>query len=240
MQAERALGTAVGEARTERGPAVLLNFHVTQYIGEREMKKGKAQRDLFQAFTGALGLKPRLARTDGAGGELIRTETITWTKGNVTLYALYRDGGPTGPAEIACLEKRHVFDLRTGAKGEVDRFKIDALKPGYAHFFAAYPYDPGQPAVQTEKATVSRGDNAAFTIRMAGVPKDEQGVFSFETRLLNPSGEWVDVIPWSVQSVGGTATVRFRAAYNDPPGQWTLSVREITTGRKAECKFEVR
>lgn len=223
-----------------KGQAVLLNFHVTQYIGEREMKKGKAQRDLFLPFTAALGLKPRLARTDGAGGELIRTETIAWTKGNVTLYALYRDGGPTGPAEITLPQKRHVFDLRAGAKGEVDRVKVDALKPGYAHFVAAYPYDPGQPAVSAERATVNRGENAVFSIRMSGVPKDEQGTFSFETRLLNPAGEWVDVIPWSAQGTGGAASVHFRAAYNDPLGQWTLSVREITTGRKAECKFEVK
>ncbi|MGD0091829.1 MAG: beta-galactosidase, partial [Planctomycetota bacterium] len=39
-----------------KGQAVLLNFHVTQYIGEREMKKGQAQREFFQAFTSALGL----------------------------------------------------------------------------------------------------------------------------------------------------------------------------------------
>jgi hypothetical protein len=39
---------------------------------------------------------------------------------------------------------------------------------------------------------------------------------------------------------GLDAKVRFRAAYNDPAGQWTLAVREITTGRKAECKFEVK
>ncbi|MGD0093219.1 MAG: hypothetical protein ABSE73_25170 [Planctomycetota bacterium] len=32
----------------------------------------------------------------------------------------------------------------------------------------------------------------------------------------------------------------FHAAFNDPTGPWTLAVREVTTGRKAECKFELQ
>ena len=68
---------------------------------------------------------------------------------------------------------------------------------------------------------------------MSGVPATETGAFSYHTRLLAPAGRWVDVIPWSVQGVAGKATLRWRVAHNDPPGNWTLLVREITTGRSA-------
>ncbi|MCY3021033.1 MAG: beta-galactosidase trimerization domain-containing protein [Planctomycetota bacterium] len=242
----KAAGAAVGGAvngqpvflvnAAGKGQAILLNFHVTQYIGEREMKKGKAQRDFFRPLTEALGIKPRLARTDGQGGELLRAETITWTKGNVTLYALYRDGGPESPAEVQLPEARHVFDLREGEKGLTQRARIALLRPGYAHFMAAYPYDPGQPVVTADSPTAAGGQVVTFTIRMPGVPENEQGVFSFETRLLDPKGEWVDVIPWSAQGAGGKAAVRVRFAHNDAPGKWTLAVREVTTGRKGTCE----
>ncbi|HEY3324755.1 MAG TPA: beta-galactosidase [Planctomycetota bacterium] len=221
-----------------KGQTLLLNFHVTQYIGEREMKKGQAQRDFFRAFTSAIGLQPRLARTDGKGGELIRTETVTWQKGGVTLHALYRDGGDSSLAEIVFPQKRFVFDLRSGEKGETDRLRIDLLRPGYADFFAAYPYDPGQPTVQVDKPTVSGGQTATFNICMSGVPENETGTFSYETRLLNPKGEWIDCIPWSAQGAGGRVAIPVRFAYNDAAGKWTLSVREVTTGRKAEAIVE--
>lgn len=49
-------------------------------------------------------------------------------------------------------------------------------------------------------------------------------IFSFQTRLLNPEGEWVDVIPWSVQGRSGEASVAWRAAENDPAGAWNLEI----------------
>jgi hypothetical protein len=213
------------------GRAILLNAHLTQYAGHRQMQEGKAQRSFFRALADALELRPRLRRVDANGQELLRTETATWSLGNVTLYGLYRDGGGETAATVHLPQTQHVFDLRGGTRGQAKTVRLDQLKPGYAQFLAAYPYDPGTPQVTSSAKTVQGGQSVRFTVAMPGVPANEKGIYSFHTRLLNPNGDWVDVIPWSVQGRAGRAEVNVRFAHNDPEGEWTLRVREITTGR---------
>jgi hypothetical protein len=48
------------------------------------------------------------------------------------------------------------------------------------------------------------------------------------------------VTPWSVQGDGGRARLQIRFAHNDAPGAWKLVVREVTTGRTAEVRFEMK
>jgi hypothetical protein len=124
-------------------------------------------------------------------------------------------------------------------QGESDRLSIPAIRPGYAEFAAVYPYEPGKPTVETRARTVARGSRVNFSIAMTGVPRGEDGIFSFDTRLYDPEGKWVDVIPWSVQGGGGRAETHVRFALNDPVGTWRLTVREITTGRVAACDVVV-
>ena len=116
--------------------------------------------------------------------------------------------------------------------------KLDPFGWGHIQFLAAYAYDPGNPVVSVSQAQAKGGDTIEFKLGMSGVPADETGVFSYHTRLLNPAGEWIDVIPWSAQGLGGKAAVRLRIALNDPVGEWTLAVREVTTRREAKVTFK--
>ncbi|MBT7165396.1 MAG: hypothetical protein HN904_21630, partial [Victivallales bacterium] len=225
--------------RIGKGSAILLNFHVTQYNGEREMSKGAEKRAFFRALTAAIGVQPPLLRRGTGGGEVLRTETITWRKGNVTLHALYRDGGTDASGvDLELADDAFVFDLRRGERGKTRRIRIDALKPGYAQFLAVYPYDPGKPKVKVSGKRAKAGDTVRFAISMSGVPGSETGVFSYETRLMDPSGKRVDVIPWSVQGVGGKTATHVRFAHNDPDGIWQLRVREVTTGRETVAEIK--
>ena len=103
---------------------------------------------------------------------------------------------------------------------------------------ATYPYDPGTPVVKPSATTAAGGETVNFDISMPGAPGTETGTFSFYTRLVNPKGEWVDAVPWSVQGKGGKAATHLRLAYNDMPVTWTLQVREITTGRSATATVQ--
>ncbi|NLO72879.1 MAG: hypothetical protein GX100_02065 [candidate division WS1 bacterium] len=221
-----------------KGQAILLNFHLTQYTGHRDMARGQEVRDFLRALMGALNIKPRLGRTAPKGEELTYTQTATWNEGNVWMYALYKTDGDPTPVEVVLPQKRFVFDLSEGEKGNTDRVQVSKLLPGHAHFLATYPYDPGRPVIRPSATSAQSGETVNFQIAMSGVPGNEKGVFSFYTRLVNPRGEWVDVIPWSVQGQGGKAMTRVRFAYNDMPGDWTLQVREITTGRGATATVQ--
>ena len=222
--------------RIGRGRTILLNFHVTQYTGQREAAKGKAARRFFRSLAAALGIRPRLERTS-AGGELTRTETVTWSKGGVTIHGLLRDGGEAGPASIRFPDKLHVFHLRLGAVGPGKMpvpLTIPVLAPGRAEFLAAYPYDPGRPTVGCATAQARRGETVEFRLSMTSVPADESGPFSYRTELLDPQGRRAEWLPWCAVGPGGRVVVPVRFAHNDSPGRWTLRVRETTTGRTGD------
>lgn len=220
--------------RIGRGRAILLNFHVTQYSGLREMGKGKEARDFLRALTAALGIRPRLERTSNAG-ELQRTETVTWTKGGVTLHGFLRDGGEAGAATVGLRARAHVFDLRRGGRGHIDRVTISELEPGRAELLAAYPYDPGMPTVICSAKNARRGETVAFRLSMTGVPEDETGPFSYRTELIGPKRQPAEWLPWCAFGPGGRTAVPVHFAHNDVPGRWTLRVRETTTGRTGEA-----
>jgi hypothetical protein len=49
-----------------------------------------------------------------------------------------------------------------------------------------------------------------------------------------PSGAFLAPATTSGEEAAGKVSVVWRVAENDPAGQWTLEVREITTGRTAK------
>jgi hypothetical protein len=88
--------------------------------------------------------------------------------------------------------------------------------------------------MQIAASCAMAGETVRFDLSMVGAPAGDETLFSYHTRLLNPKGEWVDVIPWSAQGTAGKASVAWRVAENDPEGEWTLEVKEVTTGRTAK------
>lgn len=218
-----------------KGQAILLNCNVEAYGAKRGTADGRWLRDFFKGVAGALNLSPRLIVKPTQGDDSTLSEVTTWKKGGVTLFSIF-EGGGEGSATLPT--KAFVFDWKRGALGQVDHVALDPLGYGKIQFLAAYAYDPGTPAVTVSKPQANGGDTLEFNLAMSGVPADETGVFSYHTRLLNPAGEWVDVLPWSAQGAGGKVTIRLRVALNDPAGEWTLDVREVTTGRKSKVTFK--
>ncbi len=222
-----------------QGRAVLLNYHFCHFTVERETAFGRSLGEIFAAVFEQAGIARQLDCRRPDGRPTPRTRRTTWRQGGLTLHGLLT-GTDGGPVELVLPEAGHLFSLRTGYLGQANRVALAELKADQAEFVAAYPYDPGVPQIDPLKSVSQAGEAIELAIHMSGVPDGETAVFSYETRLCDPDGNWVDAIPWSVQGVGGQARLRLRFAHNDKPGSWRLTVREITTGRAAACELELR
>ncbi len=217
-----------------KGRAILLNANIESYGGERWTEGHRWFRDFFKGLAGSLNIAPHLAVIPATGNDSTFSEATTWQKGGVSVYSIF-EGGGEGIAKIP--KKAHVFDWKKGSLGQIDQVKLEPLAGAHIQFLAAYPYDPGKPVITVSQPQIKGGETIEFKLSMSGVPADEIGIFSYHTRLISPSGEWIDVIPWSAQGAGGKATIRLRVAMNDPSGAWTLEVKEVTTRREVKATF---
>ena len=216
-----------------QGGFCLLNFGFDRYAAVRkDPASGSAWRDLFAALGTAAALPPPMADVKDKNGANPICRLNVWEKGGLKLYGML-DGAGSG--SITLPQAAWLFDLRRGPLGKTDKAPIDLFAADTPQFIAAYAFDPGAPVVKPSAAGVKAGERVRFDLSMVGAPAGDETTFSYHTRLLNPKGEWVDVIPWSAQGAAGKASVVWRVAENDPAGQWTLEVREVTTGRTTKA-----
>ena len=219
------------ENKVGSGAVWLLNAGFDRYPGQRTTAIGESWRSIFAGLSARAGLpKPLATMATAAGGNPLARLQV-WNRGGVSIYGVL-DGEGKGSLTLA--KAANLFDLRKGSLGKGDKAAIEPFAADTAHFIAAYDYDPGRPTVAVGKP---EGAIVTCAIAMSGVPAGETGTFSYHTRLLDPQGTWVDVIPWSVQGAGGKAELRIRFALNDAAGNWSLAVREVTTGRETTVKI---
>jgi hypothetical protein len=216
-----------------QGGFCLLNFGFDRYAAARkDAAAGTGWRDLFAALGTVATLPPPMADVKDKTGANPLCRLNVWEKGGLKLYGML---GGDGSGSITLPQPSWLFDLRRGPLGKTDKALIDLFAADTPQFIAAYAFDPGDPVVKSSAAGAKAGESVRFDLSMAGAPSGDETTFSYHTRLLNPKGEWVDVIPWSAQGAAGKASVVWRVAENDLKGQWTLEVREITTGRTAKA-----
>ncbi|MGE5532259.1 MAG: beta-galactosidase, partial [Bacteroidota bacterium] len=127
-------------------------------------------------------------------------------------------------------QKRFVYDSRAGkCLGEVTQIE-DRLPRGIARVYALLPYQVGgvglsapvriQAGSPLELKLAVRPTNAAATV----------GTHVLHVTVAGPDGKprtWYDR---NVVAAGGRATLAIPLAFNDEPGTWTISVRDIATG----------
>ncbi|MFW5857684.1 MAG: hypothetical protein ACOCX4_07395, partial [Planctomycetota bacterium] len=225
-----------------RGRAVLLNLQMDRYAKQRRTERSAATRTVVHALLEATGVAPavRLQTTPGQDGPAPYIERATWRTGGLHLHAVHNHASEPVDLQAALPEAGYAFSLRDGMLGQTDAVPLQGLRKGHPAWFAVYPYDPGAPQATPDRTEAAGGETVVFTLAMPDVPADETATFAYETRLLDPDGAWVDVIPWSAHGPRGAAKVTVRFALDDTPGDWTLRVREVTTGHIAEAKVALR
>ncbi len=220
-------GSPVAVAReVGQGRAVFLNFAAPEAA------------DLRLLLTGL----PRFGTiTDGAGREAPPYEIVRLDRGELRYYGVLRDfriepdGGPV-TLRLEDEQGRHLYDLRAGRDlGPVAEVPL-ALPPGETRLLATAPYrvealELTAPARVRAASAVTVG----LALRCSGRPGDHV----LRVEVADPAGRMVEPYCRNVLAEAGRATVAVPLAPNDPRGRWTVTARDVVSGRRATASLEV-
>ena len=126
-------------------------------------------------------------------------------------------------------ETRAVTDLRSGREyGETDTVKVTL--PAYEPVILSLsPVAPPDFSIEVPPS-LRLGQTATLAVGRAGTSPDAVQVFHLEVR--NPDGVLMDQYCANLRANSGTVKRLLPLALNDPPGRWSLSVRDTVSGRQ--------
>ncbi|MFQ6131724.1 MAG: beta-galactosidase trimerization domain-containing protein [Armatimonadota bacterium] len=222
--------------RVGEGGAVLLNFAMSSFpdISKEQTPEGSA--DFLRVMLATAGVEPQVRLRDGRGRRVRNVEVVRWQNGDIELMALFRESGKRQRARVRLPSARHVYDLRRHkALGRVKRFRTEII-PSRATFFALLPKAAPGPAISLDRPRVAPGTLVTARLMVPGA----DGLHALRIRARTPEGtpaEWLD----QVVIVGREAReVALPIAFNDAPGQWTISAVDLYTDKAVGIGLRVR
>ena len=224
------------------GRALLLNFAMSQFP-TRQVARGLTHQAsyeatppaVWQAFRnlfGEAGVNPvinlRKVKGPGTGPGNVRVQR--WRNGDMQLVSVFRETGPVLAAHfIMGSGTNWVYDLRNDmALGRIDGgwfggdFVMDVI-PSRATFFALLPCELPRPVVELASSQTARGQVAVLRL---SVP-EAAGLHALRLSAARPDGAPADY--WEQVVIVGREPkeIALPVAYNDPPGIYNLTVRDL-------------
>ncbi len=236
-----------------RGKAVRLNavaYHQQRLIGKEENLR-RAAGDLFARQ----GVKPAFSVLDESGRPVVGVETHAFRNGGVDIVGLLTNPqlrvDELGPPEfksnqrfekprtvkVVLPEERHVYDIRAGKHpGRLKEFTV-ALDPYEPALYAVTA--TAMPTLETTApASANRGEIARIGIRFESQSPAAAHVLHVEVS--DASGKLMRHYSANLAAARGTAEQLLPLAVNDPPGRWTVRVRDVMTGQEQMAAFQVQ
>ena len=176
------------------------------------------------------------------GDAIPPTEIAQFHCGAVTFASLLREyflyDNAEYPVRVEFPKPTHIYDVLSGKYlGKTDR--VDTSVSYRAKLYALSPYKVTGMEL-TAPTTAAAGNPVAVQISVkadAGVKPSRHGL------RLEVSGPDEHVIPWYSQNLlgdEGRANANIPLAFNDPPGDYTVSVRDVMSGVTAQRKFGLK
>lgn len=208
------------------GRAILLNFPLNDALAGAV--PGSRGTDLLAALLRATGVSPR-ARVEPRGTWEVRL----LDNGNAPLVGLLRR--KPGPAELVLRQKAHIVDTRTGQYlGERDRLALAPDEAREVLIYTLLPVKPGVLAIGPKAG--KRGHDVTIALKLPG---GLQATRIVRVRVTDSQGRERWAYRRYLRMRGTQGEVTIPLAYNDPPGQWTIEMTDISTGARAAAKFSV-
>ncbi len=241
-----------------RGQTVLLNFSLASYA---EAERLEAEKGDFGGWPTGAAARALMTQVLAAGGvmapvsitpALPQVEVNRFTSGLAEyigiVQSLPRDGaaytnrratwpGAT-PVTIGLSREAHVYDVRAGRYlGRVHELKTE-IRPGVAKLYALLPYAvSGVGGAVT--GPVSPGEAVRYEVGVeiaAGTPVTH----CLRVEVVDPQGTARECYAANVLAPQGSARGEFVTALNDPPGKWTVRLRDVASGAAGQMTFELR
>ena len=226
----------------DKGRAVLLNFSLSQFPA-RQVARGLTEKasyemtpaPLWHAFRrlfGQAGVAPTISLSQYKGpGELGNVKVQRWRNGDMQFVAVFRETGPAVAAHFITGSgtTNWVYDLRNDmALGKINAgwfggdFVMDVI-PSRATFFALLPRELPRPALELASSQVAPGRTAVLRL---SVP-EAAGLHALKLTAARPDGTPADY--WEQVVIVGREPkeVPLPVAFNDPPGSYVLTARDL-------------
>jgi hypothetical protein len=221
---------------------VLLNFPLFQFptrkVANGLTEQGSAEQTppaVWYAFRGLFsqaGVAPAIDLCQFKGPrELGNVKVQRWRNGDMQLVAVFRETGEQVKAHVILGPEipRWVYDLRSDmAVGLINAgwfrgdFVMDVL-PSQAIFFALLPRKLPRPVLELAASKTAPGQTAVLRLK---VP-EAAGFHAFKLTAARPDGKPADY--WEQVVIVGREPkeVPFPVAFNDPPGVYILTARDL-------------
>jgi hypothetical protein len=239
-----------------KGRTIYLNAVVTDYHRWRQRPpEGESVAAFVSGLLRDAGVTPQLRITEGSGAVPAGVELHPWRRGDLQIFAIHRNYGlrisELGPTEYhdqKALERPleltadfgkavALYDVRRGESlgtKSSHRFVLDRTQPS---IFAVLPAAPGTLTVAAPAET-RPGAMVEIPLSLGGVKPGTPHVF--RVRVTDPEGKELEMMQASLAAPGGQARWDLPFAVNCARGAYTLLVRDIATGTKAEKRIVLR
>jgi hypothetical protein len=238
-----------------KGRAVYLNLDLTDYHRWR-LKPGEETdaRELFASLYKLANVQPTITATKAEGGYIPGVEIRTYQNGPVKIVAIQRNFqlriNELGPMEYQsneAFEKDEkvdinfgapysVYDTRAGsALGEIQSLRVE-LKAYEPLIFTLLP-KPAKEFTILATNNAKRGEQIAIAASLEAPTPAEVHVFHLE--IAGPDGKTIPYYTRNLKAPLGVAVTRLYLALSDPPGNYTITLRDVATGITGKKTLQV-
>ncbi|NPV47487.1 MAG: hypothetical protein HPY69_11040 [Armatimonadetes bacterium] len=208
------------------GRAILLNFPLGDALaGAVPASRGT---DLLAALLRATGVAPRVWVEPRGTWEVRLLDN-----GDAPLVGLLRR--KPGPAELRLRQTAHIVDTRTDQYlGASDRLAVAQDEAREVLIYTLLPTKPGDLAIGPKAGKL--GQDVTIALKLPG---GLQATRIVRVRVTDSQGQERWAYRRYLRMRGTQGEVTIPLAYNDPAGQWTVQMTDISTGATASAKFAV-
>ncbi|OQA85715.1 MAG: hypothetical protein BWY31_01745 [Lentisphaerae bacterium ADurb.Bin242] len=184
------------------------------------------------------GAKPVLASS--VSGALPGREAIHFRKGGMNVFILLRNPVLATSGKMSQTVqfpvKGHLYNLLNGKYlGQTSQAEVVLDDTAPAAVFGVYPCRIDAILADIPDS-VRAGQDLIARIQMK-VEGGRPGAHVFHIELIPPDGKSTLLMKRNLSAENGTLEFRFRMAYNDPKGKWTLRVKDVMSGLTAGKTF---
>jgi hypothetical protein len=232
----------------DKGRAILLNFSLFQFptrkVANGLTEQGTTEQtppavwNMFQELFGQADVRPAIDLRQFKGAKEVGNVSVQrWRNGGMQLVSVFRETGEQIKAHFIMGRgtTNWVYDLRSDMslglinggwfKGD---FVMDVI-PSRATFFALLPRELPRPALVLASGKVASGETAVLRL---SVP-EAVGLHALKLTATRPDGTPADY--WEQVLIVGREPkeVLLPVAFNDPAGDYVLTVRDLFDRRTA-------
>jgi hypothetical protein len=121
--------------------------------------------------------------------------------------------------------------------GETDAIETD-LAPGGCAMYALLPYQVGSLKIQCGGAETGKPCKVECEVQRADGAAVGRHMLHLD--VMTPAGALAQHYSRNVIAENGRATIAIPFAFNDPPGEWKIGVRDVATGVNASSTLSLK